>query len=94
MGPFEPSPCFYVETSPNPPTPTNNQQDDLVVNLEDSNLELDDLIIPSQTQGVIELGDLLSLPRLPTRRRHGKEPLLDYFSLHVLTLDQYLVVLR
>jgi len=61
MGPFEPSPRFYVETSPNPPTPTNNQQDDLVVNLEDSNLELDDLIIPSQTQGVIELGDLLSL---------------------------------
>jgi hypothetical protein len=94
MGPFEPSPRFYVETSPNPPTPTNNQQDDLVVNLEDSNLELDDLIIPNQTQGVIELGDLLSLPRLPTRRRHGKEPLVDYSSLHVVTLDQYLVVLR
>jgi hypothetical protein len=94
VGPFELSPRFYVEMPPNPPTPTNNQQDDLAVNLEDSNLELDDIAIPSQTQGVIELGDLLSLPRLPTRRRHGKEPLVDYSSSHVVTLDQYLVVLK
>jgi len=56
MGPFEPSPRFYVETSPNPPTPTNNQQDDLVVNLEDSNLELDDLIIPSQNPRSYRIG--------------------------------------
>jgi len=28
-------------------TPTNNQQNELVVNLEDSNLELDDLTIPN-----------------------------------------------
>jgi hypothetical protein len=35
-----------------------------VVNLEDSNLELDDLTIPSKTQGVAKLGDLLCLPRL------------------------------
>jgi hypothetical protein len=62
--------------------------------LEDSNLELDDLTIPSPTQGVVELGDLLSLPRLPTRRKHGKEPLVDYSSSHVVTSDQYLVVLK
>jgi hypothetical protein len=43
-----------------PPAPTNYQQDEVVVNLEDSNLELDDLIIPSQTQGATKLGDLLS----------------------------------
>jgi hypothetical protein len=54
------------------PTPTNNQQDELMVNSEDSNLELDDLTIPSQTQGGTKLGDLLSLPRLPTKRIHGK----------------------
>jgi hypothetical protein len=74
--------------------PTNNQQDDLVVNLENSNLELDNLTIPSQTQGVIELGDLLSLPRLPTRRRHGKESLVDYSNSHVVTLVQYAITLR
>jgi len=94
VGPFEPFPHFYVEMPPDPPISTNNQQDDLMVNLEDSNLELDGLIIPNQAQGVIELGDLLSLPRLPTRKKHGKEPLMDYSSLHVVTLDQYLVVLR
>jgi hypothetical protein len=43
----------------NPPTPTNNQQNELMVNLEDSNLELDDLTIPTQTQGITKLGDLL-----------------------------------
>jgi len=40
------------------------------------------------------LGDLLFLSRLPTRRRHGKEPLMDYSNSHVLTSNQYLVVLR
>jgi hypothetical protein len=45
--PSEPSICFYVEMLVSPPTPTNNQQDELVVNLEDSNLELNDLTIPS-----------------------------------------------
>ncbi len=65
-----------------------------MVNLEDSNLELNDLTIQSQTQGVIELGDLLSLPRLPTRKRHGKEPLVDYSGLHVVTSNQYAITLR
>jgi hypothetical protein len=71
ISPFEPFVCFHVEMPLSPPTPTNNQQDELVVNLEDSNLELDDLTIQTQTQGVTKLGDLLCLPRLPTRRRHG-----------------------
>ncbi len=64
------------------------------MNLEYSNLELDDLTIRSQTQGVTKLGDLLCLPRLPTRRRHGKKPLVDYSSSHVVTSNQYLVVLK
>jgi hypothetical protein len=33
-------------------TPTNNQQNELMVNLNDYSLELDVLIIPSQTQEV------------------------------------------
>jgi hypothetical protein len=66
----------------------------IVVNLEDSNLELDDPTIPSQTQRVAKLGDLLSLPRLPTRKRHGKEPLVDYSNSHVVTSNQYLAMLR
>ncbi len=75
-------------------TPTSNQQDELVVNLDDCSLELDVLTIPSQTQGVTELGDLLSLPRLPTRRKNDKEPLVDYSNSHVVALDQYMTVLR
>jgi hypothetical protein len=43
-----------------------------MVNLEDSNPELNDLSIPNQTQGVVELGDILSLLRLPTRKRQQK----------------------
>ncbi len=74
ISPFEPFIHFYVEMPHNPPTSTNNQQDELVVSLEDSNLELDDLTIPSQTQEDTKLGDLLCLPRLPTRKRHGKKP--------------------
>jgi len=61
-----------VEMPLNHPTPTNNQQDELVVNLEDSNCELNGLTIPRQTQGVAELINILSLPRFPTRKRHGK----------------------
>jgi hypothetical protein len=44
---FEPIVCFYVEMPQNPTTPTNNQQDELVVNLDDCSLELNVLIIPS-----------------------------------------------
>jgi hypothetical protein len=31
---------------------------------------------------------------LPTRRRHGKKPLVDYFSSNVVTSNQYLTMLR
>lgn len=41
---------YYVEMPRSPPTPINNQQDELMVNLEDSNLKLDDITIPKQTQ--------------------------------------------
>jgi len=44
--PSKPFVHFYVEMPLSPPTPTNNQQDELVVNLEDSNLKFDDLTIP------------------------------------------------
>jgi len=40
------------------------------------------------------LANLLFLPRLPTRRTLGKEPLVDYFSSHVMTSNQYLAMLK
>jgi hypothetical protein len=39
--------CFYMEMPQSPTTPTNNQQDELVVNLDNCNPESDVLIIPS-----------------------------------------------
>ncbi len=45
--PSKPSIHFYVEMPHNLATPTNSQQDELMVNLEDSNLELYDLTIPN-----------------------------------------------
>ncbi len=40
------------------------------------------------------MANLLSLPQLPTRKRQGKEPLVDYFSSYVVTSNQYLVELK
>jgi hypothetical protein len=40
------------------------------------------------------LVNLLSLPQLPTRKRQGKKPLVDYSSSYVVTSNQYLVVLK
>jgi hypothetical protein len=37
---------------------------------------------------------MLSLPTLPTKRRQGNEPLMDYSNSHVVTLNQYLVILK
>jgi hypothetical protein len=54
---------LYVEIPLTPPTPTNNQQNELMVNLEDSKPELNGLTNPRQTQKFIELIDLLCLPR-------------------------------
>jgi len=43
----EPDIFFYVEMPQSPTTPTNNQQNELVVNLDDSSPKLNVLIIPS-----------------------------------------------
>jgi len=77
---------YYVEMPKNPTILASNHEDDLVVNLEYSNHVLDDLSAPSQTQEAPKLLDLLLLPRLPTRRTQGKEPLVDYSNSHVITL--------
>ncbi len=45
--PSKPSIHFYVEMPHSLATLTNNQQNELTVNLEDSNLELYDLTIPN-----------------------------------------------
>jgi len=72
--------------------PTTNLE--LIVNLEDPCLESDDLNVSYQTQQVHALANLLSLPRLPKKKTLGKESLIDYFSSHVMTFDQYLVVFK
>ncbi len=70
----------------------NCEQDQVVVNLEDLNPKLNNLSVPSQTEGPPPLVDLLSLPKLLTRRTHHKESLVDYSNSHVVTSNQYLVV--
>jgi hypothetical protein len=37
---------------------------------------------------------MLSLPTLPTKRKQGNKPLVDYSNSHVVTLDQYLTILK
>jgi hypothetical protein len=90
--PFSPTPCYYVEMPCNLVAPTTNLE--LIVNLEDPCLESDDLNVSYQTQQVHALANLLSLPRLPKKKTLGKESLIDYFSSHVMTFDQYLVVFK
>jgi hypothetical protein len=93
--PFSPTTHNYVEIPFNPATPTNNyEEDQLVVNLENPTFELNNLTSPSETQEVVQLINLLRLPQLPTRKRQGKKPLVDYSNSHVVTLDQYLIVLK
>jgi len=38
--------------------------------------------------------NLLSLPHLLIRRTNGREPLMDYFQNHVVTLEEYLKIMR
>lgn len=49
-----------------------------MVNLEDVTPNLNILIGPSQTQGPIELANLLSILISPTKRKQGNELLVDY----------------
>jgi hypothetical protein len=37
---------------------------------------------------------MLSLPALPTKKRQGNKPLMDYSNSYVVTLNQYLVILK
>jgi len=70
---------YYVEMPHGFVTPTNNHEEDqLVVNLEDATPNLNNLISPSHTQGPIGLANLLSLLILPTKRKQGNEPVVDY----------------
>ncbi len=50
----------------------NCEQDQVLVNLQDLNPKLNNLNILSQTKGPPPLVDLLSLPKLLTRRTHHK----------------------
>jgi hypothetical protein len=85
--PFEPSSHFYVEMPQSFATPTNNKQDELVVKLEDYNLKLVVLTMNQIRPEELQINDLLSLPRLPTKIRDGKKLLVDYSNSCVVTLD-------
>jgi hypothetical protein len=63
-------------------TPTNNHEEDqLVVNFENATPNLDNLISLSQIWRPIGLANLLLLLILPTKKRQGNEPLVDYSNL-------------
>jgi hypothetical protein len=91
--PSSPTIYYYVEmTSSLAILASDHEQCQLVVNWEDLNPKLNNLSVPSQTEGPPPLVDLLSLPKLLTRRTHHKESLVDYSNSHVVTSNQYLVV--
>lgn len=46
------------------------------------------------TQKAIQLHNLLALPSLFTRPTQNREPLMDYFRLHVVTFTKYLGILH
>jgi len=45
------------------------------------------------TQQVLTNGNLLFLPHLLAKKTHGREPLVDYFQSHVVTLKEYLSIM-
>jgi hypothetical protein len=63
------------------------------VDLEDVTTKSKVLIGSNQSEEV-GLVHLLSLPTLPTKRKQGNKPLVDYFNSHVVTSNQYLVILK
>ncbi len=46
------------------------------------------------TQKSMKIHNLLSLPHLPTKQPKGKEPLVDYFQSHVITFQEYHIILK
>ncbi len=83
--PPSPMPRYYVKM-PNSPgiTINNHEEDQLMVGLEDVTLN-SKYSIGSNHSEEVGLVHLLSLPTLPTRRRQGNEPLMDYSNSHVVT---------
>ncbi len=63
------------------------------MDLEDVTLESKDLIGSNQSE-VAGLAHLLLVFALPTKKRPGNRPLMDYSSSHVVTSYQYLVILK
>jgi hypothetical protein len=46
------------------------------------------------TQQVLTNGNLFPLPHSLARKTHGKEPLVDDFQSHVVTLEEYLNIMQ
>jgi len=87
-------PHYYVKMPNSPNTLINNHEEyQLVVDLDNVALESEDPIGSNQSEEV-RLVHMLSLLTLLTKRRQGNKPLVDYSNSHVVTLDQYLVILK
>lgn len=87
-------PCYYVEMPNSPNIAINNHEEDqLVMDLEDVILKSKYLISSNKSEKV-GLAHLLSLPTLPTQRRQGNKPLVDYSSSHVVRSNQYMAILK
>jgi hypothetical protein len=77
--PSSPMSYYYVEMPHSLATPRNNHEEDqLVVNFENATPNLDNLISLSKIRGPVGLANLLLLLILPTKKRQGNEPLVDY----------------
>jgi len=86
-------PHYYVEMPNSPNTLINNHEEyQLVVDLDNVTLESEEPIGSNQSE--VRLVHMLSLLTLLTKRRQGNKPLVDYSNSHVVTLNQYLVILK
>jgi hypothetical protein len=100
-GLFENQPRYYVNM-PRIPTIINHasiiESQNMVENL--AQPSLDEIVkfinFESSTQVASTQGShsLLSLPHLFVRRTNGREPLMDYFQSHVVTLEEYLRIMQ
>jgi hypothetical protein len=63
------------------------------VDLEDVILKSKNLIGSNQSEEV-GFAHMLPLHALPTKRRQGNKPVMDYCNSHVVTLNQYLAILK
>lgn len=45
-------------------------------------------------ENALSMHNIFALPQLPIRQTRGNEPLVDHSRFHVVTFDEYLIILR